>query len=101
MINKKQGQFEINEYRYHLVGSSLTCVVWARSRETADKIIAIVNTDAGPDWIFVPKRLGFCKRFRTDVPPYELEQEQMESAEENLRCWRKHLKERQNEEIQH
>lgn len=95
MKEKENREFEINEYRYHLVGSNLTCVVWARKQETADKIIAISNTDTIPDLIWIPKRIGFCKKIRTDIPPYELEQEQIESAEKKLKYRREHSKEKQ------
>lgn len=75
--------------------------VYARKKETADEIVAIWNTDVEPNWTWLPKRIGFRKKFETNIPPYELEQGQIESAEEKLKYRREHSKERKNEEVQH
>lgn len=98
-MNKKNYEYEINKYIYRLEKGGVLMSVYARDKETAEEIVSIVNTETRFHW--VPKRIGFCKKVGTKIPPYEFEQQQIASAYKQLECRRRNLKERQNEEIPH
>jgi hypothetical protein len=98
-MNEKKYEFEINRYTYRLEGGGALLSIYARDKKTAEEIVSIVNTDTRFHW--VPKRIGFCKKVFTSIPPYELEQQQIASAHKQLEYRRRNLKERQNEEIPH
>lgn len=70
--------FHINRYRY--IGKGIRFEIYARTAETADKLIARIN--AITDYKLRRKWFGFCKHFMTDTPPYEIEQAQEEGIVE-------------------
>lgn len=58
----------------------LNFCIYAREQETADKIISIVN-EKNIFYFKKPLLRRFKRRYETETPPYELEQEQIEAAE--------------------
>lgn len=72
-----QGDYFINEYHFECKGE-IGMVVLARTEETALNIIKILNDRYLDRLPYTPKRHKFVKHITTNIPPYELEQEQAE-----------------------
>lgn len=96
MKSQKNYQYCMYKYFYRLKSGCLLMEVYARKRETADEIVSYWNMDVEEELTWVPKRIGFRKKFKTNISPYELEQEQIESAQERLKCIREHSKKAEN-----
>lgn len=56
-------------------------VIYARTEETALKIINMWN-EIQDIYHWVKPRFGFKKKYTTSMPPYELEQEQINTINE-------------------
>ena len=72
--------YEIWEFRFIDQKTKMKAVVYAREETTALKIINIWN-DNQDIYKWVKPRFRYKKRIYTSVPPYELEQEQIETIE--------------------
>lgn len=80
------GQEEIYEtyrYTYKEVMFKAKIVIYAREDKTAQELIDIANSHSF--YKFVPVRFRFKKKCYIDVPPYELEQVQLERQQSALR----------------
>ena len=90
-----QEWYDIYEFTYKNESGSLEQVIWARDEETAQKIIDLENQCTEFHWI--PRKKKFKVARRTNRPPYELEQEQLEEAQAMLeRRKSKHAKKKGN-----
>ncbi|MCF0108370.1 MAG: hypothetical protein HUJ59_05175 [Bacilli bacterium] len=69
--------FTIFEFRYVDKDTGTGFCVYARTEETADKIIAIEN-EQNVYFFIKPKLRRFKRKYTTEKPPYELEQEQLD-----------------------
>lgn len=56
--------------------------IFARTKEMADRIIAIENENS--EWIWKRKKIGFKKLWVCSEPPLDVELRQLKSAEEDL-----------------
>ena len=74
-------QFEIYEFRFVDKKTKLKAVVFARTEETAYRIINIWN-EFDDHYHWVKARFRFKKKYMTYIPPYELEQEQENTISE-------------------
>lgn len=88
--------FDIFEFTYKDKKTKARCCIYAREEKTAQEIIDIVNTD-NPLFNFTKKKLFFKKPYTTTIPPYELEQEQLENARKQHAQRLKYLKEVEND----
>ena len=72
--------FKINRYKYVDVNTRSKFEVFARNVEFADNLIKRVNKLG----VFTLRRakLFFCKPMRSDIPPFEIEQEQVSTIED-------------------
>lgn len=70
--------YEIYQFTYIDKSSKCKFVVYARTLKVANEIIDIENTNNCAYWI--PKKLGFIKKMVSKIPPYELEQNQLDCA---------------------
>lgn len=87
--------YEIFEFTYINQGGSLKMAVWARTEETAQKVIDLENQCTTFHWIPAKRKFKVAKY--TNRPPYELEQEQLEVAKNKLeRRQAKHAKKEGN-----
>ena len=77
IIKEEISMFKINRYRYIDKDSGLSFVIYARHIDTAYKIVELVNNTYG--YKLHKKRMFFVKQIYVDVPPYELEQMQLDS----------------------
>lgn len=77
--------FEIFEFRFVDKRTKAGAVIYARTEETALKIIKKWN-DMQDIYHWAKPRFRFKKKFVTSMPPYELEQEQISTINE----WSKH-----------
>lgn len=82
--------YDIYEYTYKEKTCNLKKVIYARTDETAEKIIDIANTQSCCCWI--PVKRKFKKLVQTTQPPYELEQEQLQMVKLKLERRKKHIK---------
>lgn len=73
--------FEIYEFKYRCKKARLNFVVYARTEKTANEIINIVNQD-NIIYFEKPKFRRFKKLVGCTMPPYDIEQEQFEVAEQ-------------------
>ena len=87
-------QFEIWSFRFVNKDTHMKATVYARTEETAMKIITMWN-ESTDIFHWVKPRFRFKKRMVTNIPPYELEQEQMETIEQ----WKKHAKSHKDDDI--
>ncbi len=71
--------FTINRYCYKDKGSGLKFEFYARNQETADEMARLI-TGLGVVNL-IPKRFRFVQVMCTEIPPYELEQEQFNTIE--------------------
>ena len=73
--------FKINKYRYVDVKTRSKFDIFARNVEFADKLVERVNALG----VFNLRRakIFFCRAMISDIPPYEIEQEQVATIE----CW--------------
>lgn len=62
--------------------------IYSRKLATAEKIIYLENQHSSFYW--QPKLFGFIKPAKTSMPPYELEQMQLDEAEKKLNYRRNH-----------
>ena len=72
--------FNIYEFRFVDKSTRMKAVIYARTQETAMKIISIWN-DSQDIYHWVKPRFHFIKKMITSIPPYELENEQLEFVE--------------------
>lgn len=92
--------YNITEFRFKDKKSGMCCVVYAREEETALEIINIINSNNDVFWS--PKKIGYKKAVNSKIPPYELEQEQLNCALEmlerknNKQCQEKKKQEEEN-----
>jgi len=72
--------FKINKYKYVDVNTRSKFEVFARNVEFADNLIERVNKLG----VFTLRRakLFFCRAMKSDIPPYEIEQEQISTIED-------------------
>lgn len=73
-------QFEIYEFRFVDKKTRMGAVIYARTEEIALRIIQKWN-DMQNIYHWVKPRFRFKKKYVTSTPPYELEQEQIETIE--------------------
>ena len=78
-------QFEIYEFRFVDKRTKMGAVIYARAEETALKIINMWN-EMQNIYHWVKPIFRFKKKYVTSIPPYELEQEQINTINE----WSKH-----------
>lgn len=83
-------QFEIYEFRFVDKRTRMGAVIYARTEETALKIINIWN-EMQNIYHWAKPRFRFKKKYTTSVPPYELEQEQINTIYEWSKKSRKTL----------
>lgn len=69
--------YEIYQFTYIDKSSRSKFVVYARTLKVANEIIDIENTD-NTVFQWIPKKIGFIKKVVSKIPPYELEQQQLE-----------------------
>ena len=71
---------KINRYKYVDVNTRSKFEVFARNVDFADKLIERVNALG----VFTLRRakLFFCRAMKSDIPPYEIEQEQISTIED-------------------
>lgn len=69
--------YDMFEFNYYDKETGQGYVVYARTEETANKIIDIVN-DQNVYYFVKPRFKKFKAPFLTEIPPYELETEQLE-----------------------
>ena len=72
--------FQINRYKYVDRKKHTKFVVFARTIEYAESLISRVN--ALGDYCLVKARFGFIKKQYSNIPPYEIEQEQLRTIQE-------------------
>ena len=72
--------FEIWEFRFVDKKTKMRSVIYARTEETALKIIGMWN-EVQSIYHWVKPRFRFRKKYVTTIPPYELEQEQISTIE--------------------
>ncbi len=72
--------FEIWEFRFVDKETKARAVVYARTEETALKIIKMWNNMQSIYYWIKPK-FRFKRKYVTSTPPYELEQEQIDTIE--------------------
>ena len=70
-----QDEYDINAYHFVSKGDIGLCIL-ARTKETALDIVRIFNERFPNKPPYVPKRFGFETKSVTDIPPYEVEQEE-------------------------
>lgn len=77
--------YDIYEFTYKSKYKSLgmELVVYARTKEIADKIIDVANQHSS--FIWKRKIFGFKKKIKIDTPPYEVELEEIKDEEDRLR----------------
>lgn len=85
-------QFELYEFRYIDKETRTGFCVYARDEETADKIITIENSCNV--YHYVKPKFRFKKKYISEQPPYELEQEQIETAEKRRKKRYEYMAER-------
>lgn len=73
--------FEINKYKYVDVNTRSKFEVYSRTLEFADKLIDRINNLG--TFTLRKAKVGFCKKMTSEIPPYNVEQEQ----EETVRKW--------------
>lgn len=76
-------RFDIFEFNYYDKETGQGFIVYARSEETANKIIEIVN-DQNIYYFVKPKFKRFKVPCKTDIPPCELETEQFDTATKQM-----------------
>ena len=72
--------FEINRYKYVDVNTRSKFEIFARQVEFAENLIERINKLG----VFTLRRakIGFCKKMVSEIPPYEIEQEQISTIED-------------------
>ena len=75
--------YEIYQFTYIDKSSRSKFVVYARTLKVANEIIDIENTD-NTIFHWIPKKIGFIKKVVSKIPPYELEMQQLECADNRL-----------------
>lgn len=78
------------QWKYVDKKAKVVLIVFAREQKTADEIVAIVNTENV--YYLKPARFFFRKPVMMKLPPYEVEQHQLEQAEKDLEYRRERLK---------
>lgn len=78
----REDRYHSYQWKYVDRRAKVTLIVFAREQKTADKIVAIVNTENV--YYLKPARFFFKKPVLLRVPPYEVEQHQLEQAEKEL-----------------
>ena len=78
--------FEIWEFRFVDKKTKARAVIYARTEETALKIIGMWNDLQIYHW--VKRRFRFKKKYVTKIPPYELEQAQIDT----IKGWMEYAK---------
>lgn len=86
-------QFELYEFRYIDKETKTGFCVYARKEETAKQIIDIEN-DHNVYHYVKPRFRRFKKKYISEQPPYELEQEQIETAEKRRKKRYEYMAER-------
>lgn len=87
--------FILNVYHFVDKKSHLGMVIYARTREFAEKIISIHNICSSAHWVF--KKTIFTQKIKTSMSPYDLELKQLEHAKKELqRRQVKYAKEERN-----
>ena len=71
--------YEIYEFRFVDKKTNFRCAVYARTEETAMKIIEQWNANQDI-FHWTKQKFRFKKKCYTTIPPYELEQEQMKGV---------------------
>lgn len=74
--------YDIFQYKYKNKKGKLKMIVYARTDDVAKQIIDINNTNSIFYW--VPVVFGFKKPIKINIPPYELEQEQLNVSYKKL-----------------
>lgn len=69
--------FEIYEFKFIDKTTKMGAVIYARTEETAMKIISLFNEKIDT-YYWEKRRFRFKKLVYTSIPPYELEQEQFD-----------------------
>ena len=82
--------FEINKYKYVDVNTRSKFEIYSRTLEFADKLIDRINNLG----VFTLRKakFGFCKAMTSEIPPYNVEQEQ----EETVRKWEENANAKKN-----
>ncbi len=75
--------YDIYEYNYVDKESGLGMVIWVRTDEVAQQIADINSKDSSIKWI--PRKRKFKIPVHINIPPYELEQEQLEESRSELK----------------
>ena len=83
--------YQLFQWKYISHKPDATMIIYAREQKTADEIIDIENIDNV--FFFKKARFSFQKPYETNTPPYELEQHQLEVAEQRLEHRRRYFKE--------
>ena len=90
---KEEPFTEFYEFHYRAKESKgFRFVVYARSEETADGIMAIES--ACSPWTFVRAKIGYKKRHPIEEAPYEVEEAQRQAAYKRLKHRREYFKQR-------
>ena len=71
--------YEIYQFTYIDKSSRCKFEVYARTLKVANEIMNIENTD-NTIFHWIPKKIGFIKKVVSKIPPYELEQNQLDCA---------------------
>lgn len=71
--------YEIYQFTYIDKPSRCKFEVYARTLKVANEIIDIENTN-NTIFHWIPKKIGFIKKVVSKIPPYELEQHQLDCA---------------------
>lgn len=79
-----QDEYDINAYHFVSKEDIGLCVL-ARTKETALDIVRIFNERFPDKNLYVPKRFKFVTKYVTDIPPYEVEQDEYEFARTETR----------------
>ena len=75
-------KYKTNIWRYKSKKPKAALIVFARERKTADEIVDVENTENL--FILKPARFFFRRSCTIDVPPYELEALELETAKARL-----------------
>ena len=86
---KMENHYEMWEFSFVDKRTKMRCVVYARTEEIALKIIHTWDSPYNM-YCWVKRRFRYKKRVYTSIPPYEVEQEQIETIEGYLEYAKAH-----------
>ena len=85
-------QYYINEYRYKDISSGVKFVIYSRTIEYADYLANKLSE--GTDYKLRKCRIRFIKKSITRMPPYELEQAQLDGVIDMIDKYSKYIKDK-------